>query len=137
MIEEEKDAESGVEFLTSSRENWKDSLYGGHLTWHLALYHLGELITRVCSYRNLAYNERLHLLPVGALFPPDLGNIEAVLAEYDSVLCDKVGGFLGLVDAASLLWRLSVMGKDPGEERWQKVVDAFTRHHLDHRALTW
>eukprot|EP00731_Ephydatia_muelleri_P026020 Em0018g120a len=69
VIEEEKDAESGVEFLTSSRENWKDSLYGGHLTWHLALYHL------------------------------DLGNIETVLAEYDSVLCDKVGGFLGLVDA--------------------------------------
>eukprot|EP00731_Ephydatia_muelleri_P026005 Em0018g105a len=91
VIEEEKDAESGVEFLTSSRENWKDSLYGGHLTWHLALYHL------------------------------DLGNIETVLAEYDSVLCDKVGGFLGLVDAASLLWRLSVMGKDPGRRggrRW-------------------
>ena len=65
VIEEEKDAESGVEFLTSSRENWKDSLYGGHLTWHLALYHLGKLITRVCSYRNLAYNECLHPLPFG------------------------------------------------------------------------
>ena len=34
--------QKGVELLTSTRENWLDSLIGSHINWHLALYHYRE-----------------------------------------------------------------------------------------------
>ena len=43
---------------------------------------------------------------------------------------------LGLVDAASLLWRLNVIGADPGEKRWEKVINGFSQQ-IGHHALTW
>ena len=42
VLEEAHDAEDGVEFLTSTRKDWGDSLFAGHITWHLTLYYLGE-----------------------------------------------------------------------------------------------
>ena len=42
VMEEEKKACEGVEFLTTSRDCWKSSVYEGHLTWHLSLYYLGK-----------------------------------------------------------------------------------------------
>lgn len=42
VIEEERPAEKGVELLTSTRQDWQDSLMGGHINWHLALYYLGR-----------------------------------------------------------------------------------------------
>ena len=43
VIEEERDAGAGVEFLTETRDDWKTSVFGGHLVWHLTLYYVGEL----------------------------------------------------------------------------------------------
>ena len=42
VIEEAHDAEDGVEFLTSTRKDWGDTSFAGHITWHLTLYHLGR-----------------------------------------------------------------------------------------------
>ena len=42
VFEEVHESENGVEFLTSTRENWRGSSYEVHITWHLALYYLGE-----------------------------------------------------------------------------------------------
>ena len=42
VFEEVHDANSGVQFLTSTREDWSGSSYEVHITWHLALYHLGK-----------------------------------------------------------------------------------------------
>ena len=42
MIEEERDALAGVEFLTSSRQEWSNTLLNGHITWHLTLHYLGR-----------------------------------------------------------------------------------------------
>ena len=42
VIEEERDAMVGVEFLTSSRQEWSSSFLNGHITWHLALHYLGR-----------------------------------------------------------------------------------------------
>lgn len=43
VMEEERDAGAGVEFLTETRDDWKTSVFGGHLVWHLTLYYVGEL----------------------------------------------------------------------------------------------
>eukprot|EP00731_Ephydatia_muelleri_P026049 Em0018g149a len=104
VIEESQDAQTGVHFLTSTRPLWLNSILGGHIVWHLALYYL------------------------------DLGDTSSVLKEFDSVLYDKTcfGNPSGLVDAASLLWRLNIMGVDPGEKRWEKVFDGFSKHRSDH-----
>ena len=68
----------------------------------------------------------------------DLGDTSSVLREFDTVLSDKAvtENLLGLVDAASLLWRLNVIGVDPGEKRWEKVIDGFSKH-IGHHALSW
>ena len=42
VIEEARPAEDGVQFLTSTRQDWAGCLLGGHISWHLTLYHLGK-----------------------------------------------------------------------------------------------
>ena len=42
VVEEERDASKGVEFLTSSRQQWATSNLGNHISWHLCLHYLGE-----------------------------------------------------------------------------------------------
>ena len=42
VIEEAREARNGVEFLTTTRDDWKDSMFGCHITWHLTLYYFGE-----------------------------------------------------------------------------------------------
>ena len=105
-MEEEHDASSGVEFLTSTRSDWCDSTFGGHITWHLTLYHL------------------------------ELGDTAAVLREFDSVLLDRATASdkFGLLDASSLLWRLNCLGVDPGEDRWARVTSAMETHLGNHRS---
>ena len=44
VFEEVHEAEKGVEFLTTTREDWRGSVYEVHITWHLALYYLGKPI---------------------------------------------------------------------------------------------
>ena len=70
------------------------------------------------------------------IFPlvADLGDTSSVLREFDTVLSDKAvpENLPGLVDAASLLWRLNVIGVDPGEKRWEKVIDGHTKYTGHH-----
>ena len=42
VIEEAREAKSGVEFLTTTRDDWKGSVFGCHITWHLTLYYFGK-----------------------------------------------------------------------------------------------
>ena len=68
---------------------------------------------------------------------PELGDISAVLREYDMVLMKAVkpDNRLGLLDASSLLWRLNLMGVDTGN-RWTLVTDAF-RDHIGKHGSSW
>ena len=54
------------------------------------------------------------------------GDTVSVLREFDEVLFDKAtpDNYMGLLDASSLLWRLDVMGVEPGEKRWARVTEA-------------
>eukprot|EP00731_Ephydatia_muelleri_P026041 Em0018g141a len=108
VIEEERETVSGVEFLTSSRENWKGSYLNGHITWHLALYYL------------------------------DQNNFSELFHEFDTVLCSLLepDDLYGLVDAISLLWRLNVAGVEAGEERWKKITDVCAQH-VENCTFTW
>ncbi len=65
-----------------------------------------------------------------------MGDTDSVLSVYDSILSKRVSpdNLFGLLDATSLLWRLNVMGIDPGQERWSKVTDAVTEHAHNHRS---
>jgi hypothetical protein len=44
VIEEIYEAERGVEFMTSTRDDWGSTIFAGHLTWHLTLYYYGKYI---------------------------------------------------------------------------------------------
>ncbi len=64
----------------------------------------------------------------------DLGNTDTALNEFDAVLYGRAtsDNLLGMLDAASLLWRLNVLGLDPGEKRWKKVTDSCTTMMENH-----
>jgi len=47
VIEEEREAETGVEFLTSCRSVWQNSTMSHHISWHFMLFYLGKLFTDV------------------------------------------------------------------------------------------
>ena len=66
----------------------------------------------------------------------DLGDTEALLSEYDRTLSKDVSedDIPATLNAASLLWRLNVMGIDAGEERWSKVTDSLMKHLHNHRS---
>ena len=66
----------------------------------------------------------------------DLGDIDNVFAEFDTNLKHRAtrDNLFGLLDASSLLWRLNVMGIDPGEERWGVVTEAMKYHAHNHRS---
>ncbi len=84
----------GVAWLAPASEIWaKDSFLKVHNWWHLALFHY------------------------------ELGAPEEVLALFDGpIFGDRSPLALNLVDASSLLWRLSLAGIDVGD-RWQTVAD--------------
>ena len=77
-------------------------------------------------------NESLSL----SLSLSDLGDTESVLREFDSILNERATpeNYFGLLDAASLLWRLNIVGIDPGEERWKKVTDSMVTRANNHRS---
>ena len=58
------------------------------------------------------------------------------MREFDGVILDKVlpDNMMGMLDASSLLWRLNLVGVDPGEERWGKVMDAVAVHISNHQS---
>ena len=68
----------------------------------------------------------------------DHGKLDEVYREFDTVLCSLLepDNLFGLIDAASLLWRLNVAGIYPGEERWKKVTDVCAQH-VESCTFTW
>jgi hypothetical protein len=72
-----------VSFLTTSSQYWQDSYFAVHNWWHLGLYLL------------------------------ELGRVTDALALYDErVRVRHSTEWLDIVDAAALLWRLSLYGQD-------------------------
>jgi tetratricopeptide (TPR) repeat protein len=75
--------EAGVSFLTGSSPDWQDSFFAVHNWWHLGLYLL------------------------------ELGRVRDALALYDErIRARPAAQWLDIVDAAALLWRLSLHGQD-------------------------
>jgi tetratricopeptide (TPR) repeat protein len=83
VYEMESRTHDGIAFLTRSPSHWKSSYFAIHNWWHLALYRL------------------------------ERGEVEEALALYDGPIREsRSSEWLDVVDAASLLWRLSLVGVD-------------------------
>jgi hypothetical protein len=84
----------GIAFLTDAAPEWSSSYFATHLWWHQALYHL------------------------------TLGEIERAVSLYDGpIRRDRSAEWLDLIDAASLLWRLSLFGVDIGLRASELTAD--------------
>ena len=94
VLEMQGRAVEGARFLADGAAAWApNSLFAFHLWWHQALFHL------------------------------DADNAPAALALFDDKI--SAGGWgqaLELVDGASLLWRIALLGHDPGG-RWELLAD--------------
>ena len=88
--------EEGLAWMLTDRSRWADgSLFAVHNSWHLALFHLG------------------------------LDDIDAALAIYDGPLYGKPSNLaLDMVDAAALLWRITLRGVDVSA-RWAALADVY------------
>ncbi|HEY4929883.1 MAG TPA: tetratricopeptide repeat protein [Acidimicrobiales bacterium] len=83
VFEMEGNQQAGVSFLTETAGDWTPSYFAVHNWWHLALFEL------------------------------ELGRVDAVLDIYDGPIRSKRSTeWLDIVDAAALLWRLSLFGVD-------------------------
>jgi tetratricopeptide (TPR) repeat protein len=83
VFEMEGSQEAGVAFLTSSSPDWETSYFAVHNWWHLGLYLL------------------------------ELGRVNDALALYDQrIRAGHSTEWLDIVDAAAMLWRLSLYGAD-------------------------
>jgi tetratricopeptide (TPR) repeat protein len=84
----------GVEFLTASADHWSGSFFAIHNWWHRTLYHL------------------------------ELGEIDEALRLYDApIRAGRSTQWLDVVDAAALLWRLSLFGVDVTDRAAQLAAD--------------
>jgi tetratricopeptide (TPR) repeat protein len=94
VFEMEGSQRDGVEFLTTSAGDWSGSYFAIHNWWHRTLYHL------------------------------ELGEIEEALRLYDSpIRAGRSTEWLDVVDAAALLWRLSLFGVDVSDRAVQLAAD--------------
>jgi tetratricopeptide (TPR) repeat protein len=76
----------GVAFLDVSSRHWSSSFFAVHNWWHYALYHI------------------------------ELGRVDEALSIYDGpIRSARSTEWLDLVDAAALLWRLSLFAHDLGD----------------------
>jgi tetratricopeptide (TPR) repeat protein len=83
VFEMEGAQHDGIEFLARTVENWGGSYFAVHNWWHRALYHL------------------------------EIGALDEVVALYDGpIRGPRSSAWLDVVDAASLLWRLHLVGVD-------------------------
>jgi tetratricopeptide (TPR) repeat protein len=84
----------GAAFLEYSSQNWSSSFFAIHNWWHDALYHL------------------------------ELDELDRVLSIYDGLIRGtRSTEWLHLVDAASLLWRISLYGHDLEDRDQALAVD--------------
>src|SRR6266571_2850046 len=94
VFEMEGSQRVGVDFLTASAPDWSPSYFAIHNWWHRGLYHL------------------------------ELGEIDEALALYDGpIRAGRSTEWLDVVDAAALLWRLSLFGVDVTERAEQLAAD--------------
>lgn len=96
VMEMESRLADGIDWLTTRSDDWApDNMFAFHNWWHLALYHL------------------------------DLEQYERALELYDTAIRPKPSAVaLEMVDAAALLWRLTLRGVDVGG-RWAELADAY------------
>jgi len=96
VFEMEGSQRDGVRFLTTSAPDWSPSYFAIHNWWHRGLYHL------------------------------ELGEIDAAMALYDDpIRAGRSTEWLDVVDAAALLWRLSLFGADVSERAEQLAADIY------------
>ena len=94
VFEMEGNQRDGADFLTASAPDWSPSYFAIHNWWHRGLYHL------------------------------ELGEIDQALALYDTpIRAGRSTEWLDVVDAAALLWRLSLFGADVTERAEQLAAD--------------
>src|SRR5271154_882292 len=94
VFEMEGSQRDGVEFLTTSAGDWSGSFFAIHNWWHRTLYHL------------------------------ELGEAEEALRLYDApIRAGRSTEWLDVVDAAALLWRLSLFGVDVTDRAVQLAAD--------------
>ena len=94
VFEMEGSQQDGVKFLTASASDWSGSFFAIHNWWHRSLYHL------------------------------ELGEISEALALYDGpIRAGRSTEWLDVVDAAALLWRLSLFGVDVTERAAKLAAD--------------
>ncbi len=94
VFEMEGSQQDGVKFLTASAGDWSGSFFAIHNWWHRGLYHL------------------------------ELGEISEALALYDGpIRAGRSTEWLDVVDAAALLWRLSLFGVDVTERAARLAAD--------------
>ena len=94
VYEMEGSQQDGVKFLTASAGDWSGSFFAIHNWWHRSLYHL------------------------------ELGEISEALALYDGpIRAGRSTEWLDVVDAAALLWRLSLLGVDVTERAASLAAD--------------
>ena len=94
VFEMEGNQQGGVSFLTETAGDWTPSYFAVHNWWHLALFEL------------------------------ELGRVDAVLDIYDGPIRSKRSSeWLHIVDAAALLWRLSLFGVDVSERAGRLADD--------------
>ncbi len=103
VLEGEERHQEGIAWLDYPLSTWDDrNPFKDHLWWHKALH---------------AY---------------ELGDDEQVLALYDAAIqVDPNGFYLDIQNAASLLYRLKLIGIDVGE-RWQALADVAETRIEDH-----
>lgn len=108
VMEEGGRARDGLAWLEAARPGLAGaSLFGRHLFWHRALFHL------------------------------HLGEGEAALRLYDAEVWQEPGtDFRDLANAASLLWRLESQGVEVGAARWDELADEAERR-VDEHCLTF
>jgi tetratricopeptide (TPR) repeat protein len=94
VFEMEGSQREGVKFLTNSAADWSASFFAIHNWWHRGLYHL------------------------------ELGETGEATALYDDpIRAGRSTEWLNVVDAAALLWRLSLFGVDVTDRAEQLAAD--------------
>ncbi len=99
VFEMTKRAEAGVRWMEAHIAGWSEgTVVATHCWWHLALFHLA------------------------------LGRFDRGLALYDQrIRAERSGEIADLIDAAALLWRVELAGRDTGS-RWIELADAWAPH---------